>query len=250
MPRLKACWTAAWDQKRKNVASNEQIVLFWMVFKINRRLNKICYLNYRSNVSSPYTLKKLREPQHRIFVYRCFCILFNRLNFFVGDYLSVILTNIGVCLAVTSNTALIRFHSDLPPEPILVVSVILGFTTGFLFEGYYKLGELHALSGKVIRCWSRNVIWRDRGLMSKYTRSCQPIRVQLGSFGFYKKANSITIIGKIVLYTNRVLLLMKPRVAAGGGDMKWIFRNSIRKYPAPSEMTAENWNSSKLEDSS
>jgi len=102
----------------------------------------------------------------------------------------------------------------MPVVSLFVTGMLSVVTTLQLFQSYFRLGEINAKSAKLIKGWGKDLKWKrsDRVLMSKYVRSCRPLRVELGSFGCYRKPNSIIIIGKLIVYTARVLLMTKTLV--------------------------------------
>jgi hypothetical protein len=49
----------------------------------------------------------------------------------------------------------------------------------------------------------------DRKLMEKYMNSCRPLQIKLGNFGYYQKQQTVQMIGKIVVYTAKILISSK-----------------------------------------
>jgi hypothetical protein len=75
------------------------------------------------------------------------------------------------------------------------------------------MGEINERSKKVISSLKanarRNMNVRDMKLMLKYLYmdSYRPLQVELGPVGHYCKRNTLKAIGKIILYTTKLLLV-------------------------------------------
>ena len=160
-----------------------------------------------------YTSMEIRQPGHAVHAYKCFQILINDLNDVIRDYFMMFVNDLSITLAVICNFMLIRFHDKLNSEVILISIVFSIITTAFLFISYIQFGEINEMSKSFVNSWKRNnrhiECVRERKLMKKYIKACPLLKVELGSFTWYKKPTSIRIIGKLVTYTVKFTMLMK-----------------------------------------
>jgi hypothetical protein len=139
------------------------------------------------------------------------------MNSITSDYLLMSFGNIMIAMAVLSNFIIIRHHDILPLHTLL--SFLICSTTGniYMLASYLKLGEINKLSKALISSTrravnggSRKLALEDRRTFIKFLKSCNLyLRIYMSSFGYYRKATSIRIIGKIIGYTVRVLIITK-----------------------------------------
>jgi len=63
---------------------------------------------------------------------------------------------------------------------------------------------------KCLASWRRGagVYQRRKEMLKRQIKSLAVCKVDLGNFGYYKKANSMRIIGKIIYFTVKGLMLM------------------------------------------
>jgi len=128
------------------------------------------------------------------------------------DFFQIALNNTVIGMVVLSFCVLVRFHSEL--ELVSSLGFYLGTTCGiaFVLLTYIQFGEINISSVEVLNSWKRwdkYVSRRDRELMLAYLRSCQALKIYLGGFGFYKKPNTVRIVGKLVYYIAKFLLMTK-----------------------------------------
>jgi hypothetical protein len=93
------------------------------------------------------------------------------------------------------------------------IAVSIGGTSAaYLVISYIKLGELNQNAKLFVNSWRQGgkagiVAPNERKLMKKYIRSCRLLGIELGSFGHYQKPTSIRIVGKLVIYTVKFLMM-------------------------------------------
>jgi hypothetical protein len=82
-----------------------------------------------------------------------------------------------------------------------------------LFILYIKLGQFHEYSKKCVRSWKvkTNYAAGERPLMVKHFKSCRLTQISMGSVGPFTKPTSIRIVAKIIFYTVKFLMLVRPR---------------------------------------
>src|SRR6185503_2915615 len=107
---------------------------------------------------------------------------------------------------------------------LVPVSLIAVYFVLLQSHNYYTGGLIDKYSRKWIVAW-RNYNgenspstepepWThlDRALFRKYIKSCRPITIQLGSWGSVKAGTSLKVVGKIIVYTNKVTLTLRRRL--------------------------------------
>jgi hypothetical protein len=123
------------------------------------------------------------------------------------------INDLCITIAVTSNFALIRFHDHLPLEIVAVDTLLSSLASGFLLVTYIKFGEVNELAKGLLNSWKRSSgnisMPSEKKLMKKYVKSCSLLKLELGSFGHYKRPTSIRIVGKLVIYTVKFTMMMK-----------------------------------------
>jgi hypothetical protein len=81
----------------------------------------------------------------------------------------------------------------------------------FLILSNMTFGKINERSKQVICSLrghaTRNMNVWDKKLMLEYLSSYRPLRVELGPLGHYHKRNTLKVIGKIILYTTKFLLI-------------------------------------------
>jgi hypothetical protein len=122
-----------------------------------------------------------------------------------------------IVLIVTYNLVLIKFHESLHFPEVVSICFLAASVTTALGVNYIKLGEINETSKKLTQAWKRNpeILGAagsfQKKVASRFVRSLQILRIELGPFGYYRKPASIRIIGKLVFYTARGLLVTKNR---------------------------------------
>jgi hypothetical protein len=179
-------------------------------------LNKNQFIDYNRNNESKYTNPSLREPAAFMQTYRSLRLLTTEMNSITSDYLLVSVGNIAITVAVISNVLLIRHHDTMTPDTLLIFFFASFVANIYMLASYIRLGELNQTSKTLISSRTRAVCLsmrkeRDK-IFLKFLRSCnQYLRIYMSYFGYYRKPTSIRIIGKIVFYTVRVLILTNKR---------------------------------------
>jgi len=133
-------------------------------------------------------------------------------NKITQDYLFMGFNNFGIIHYIMSLFILIRFASALTYEPIICIVPVGSFSALFLVLSYIKLGEVHRKSQEVLTSWRiYNKINNptQKKIFKKFIKSRRPLRIELGGFGYYQKPGSIRMVGKLVVYIVKFLMLMK-----------------------------------------
>ena len=91
----------------------------------------------------------------------------------------------------------------------MILAII--FCTVYLVLFHIVLGTYNQISIGFIASWLRhtNRPCSDQKLLLKYIKSCRSLRVAIGSFGYYKNITTLQIVGKLVTYTVKLLMLTK-----------------------------------------
>jgi len=185
--------------------SQPWLFFVWFVFVI-------CTI-IRCGCKSKYTMDNLRLPSNFLTEYKLLQLLNYAMNRIVGPYVLMVINNISLVLSVGGQIVLIQLHGHVELETISCTSVLALAGTGFLIISYFKLGEVNEYSKKCIASWKRNAGWyltaSDKLLVTRYIRSLTVCKIELGGMGYYKKANSLRIIGKIIYYTTKGLMLIQ-----------------------------------------
>jgi hypothetical protein len=78
---------------------------------------------------------------------------------------------------------------------------------------YIKLGDINEKSKKLITSWKKDtkssVSALERKIANKFIKSLRLLKIELGSFGYYQKPASLRIVGKLVFYTTKSLMMTK-----------------------------------------
>jgi hypothetical protein len=116
-------------------------------------------------------------------------------------------------LSVSGQIAVILLHKKLELESLGGTSIVSFCSTAYLMITYFKLAQINEYSIKCIGSWKRNpgkqLSIYDKKLLSKYIVSLQPCRIELGEYGHYRKQGSLLIIGKLVYYTTKGIMLLR-----------------------------------------
>jgi len=107
---------------------------------------------------------------------------------------------------------MIKFHARLELQTLIVFLMGTITTNVYIIVVYAVLGEINAASKKLIistlRKSERNT--REDIAFIKFLKSSkQYLGVHLSSFGVYTKPGSLKIIGKIIIYTVKSLMMTK-----------------------------------------
>ena len=121
------------------------------------------------------------------------------------------MNNISISSYLLGQIVYILFRKKIDIE--FRLAAILGSvaTAVYLIIAYYKLGGIHESSKILIRSWkSYNGLFReDRKLFKKYIRSLGLLKLHHGDFGHYTKQNRILIVGKLIYYTSKCLMVIQ-----------------------------------------
>jgi len=155
-------------------------------------------------------MNKLRRPIRAIKVHRNLQLLFIDFNEVVGDYLLMVVNNMSMAFIVFISFGLIRMHSHIQPT-FFVALFLSGFDVfAFLVLSYTKLGDINQRSKEYHGSWKGAAGYLKppmRTRMEKFIRSSRPLRIQFSEFGYYSKPASGRIVGKVLTYVVRFLML-------------------------------------------
>ena len=202
------------------VGNEVNILIFLSSVKLT--LCKICviynfilclfYWNIRANKASDNTIPKMRQSKEVIRLYRIFQVLLVGLNDIAREYVLVLVNNIAMTMSVLCNYGLIRFHDTVPLETLVQMTIISVASTVYLITTCINLGNVNEISKSTVNSWKRKYskvkCCEEDKLMLMYFNSCRFLRVELGSYGYYKKATTLGTIGKIFVYTAKFTLTM------------------------------------------
>jgi hypothetical protein len=92
-----------------------------------------------------------------------------------------------------------------------MISIFLVICTVYLVLSHSKLGESCDASRRFITSWKGkgDLAELDRVILGKYLRSCRPLRYNIGSFDFYQKSGTTRVVGKIVFFTTKLLIMYR-----------------------------------------
>jgi hypothetical protein len=153
--------------------------------------------------------EKLPSHKSLIMTYRSLQLLTNHFNSLTRDYILVSINDFQTVLAVICNFVLIQLHDRVPLEGLFTISMLSFTATMYLLLSYIHLGTINEASKNLIRSWKNTCRNRKSTLMSKYVKSFRSIRIELGSFGYYRKPTSIQIVGKLIFYTSKFIMVTK-----------------------------------------
>lgn len=155
------------------------------------------------------TRNKFRTPASVIHAMRCLQILTNGSNQMMRDYPLTGALNMAIGFSVGSSAGIIRTWKVLPNLvlSVLILSTFCAISCVKLV--YWEFGNFHSCSQKLLKSWKHycGLRIKDKSLLNKYLKSCRVLRVELSSFGYFRKGNGTRIIGKLVYYVNKILML-------------------------------------------
>lgn len=163
------------------------------------------------NGKSLYTKHNFREPSGLIPTYRCLQILTNCGNEILETYL-MLMTYILIGLVVLCNFVVARFHHRLTISvigPFLVVSGTTFISEIICFSKFEEVNALSKMFLNSLREKNIGVTQNKRMLMSKYGKSCNVLKVRMGSIGYFKRPYVIRVCEKVLRYTAKSLLMTK-----------------------------------------
>ena len=152
-----------------------------------------------------------KKSETVIHTFKCLQLLTTELNNVVRTYVLVIANNIAIIITVVCNVIFIRLHLEIPKLGAVTVLLISIAGSMYVVESYIKLGTINKKSASCIRSWYRNgrLDPFERDNTDKYIKSCRPLRMEFGSFGYYKKPASIRALGILIMYTSKALVITK-----------------------------------------
>ena len=121
--------------------------------------------------------------------------------------------NICITFVLWCNFTLIRLHEKITVETLGVSAIVTILSAGFLIVSYIKLGEINQNSKILVNSWrfgkrNKKLSPAEKMLMKKSIKSCRLLGIELANFGCYNKPTSIRIVGKLVIYTVKFLMMM------------------------------------------
>jgi len=162
-------------------------------------------------VRSDYTDERLRKPENIIHTYRCLQILAGSLNN-LGRILLMLANDSMIVLSVLSNFIMIRFHNHFSGFIFLLYLTTGSAAFGYLVMSYIKMGQVNALSMKMLSSHKKTQVQlspEERKLLGKYLKSSPALKVHMGSFGYYRKPVTVRVVGKLLTYTLKFLLMTR-----------------------------------------
>jgi len=122
----------------------------------------------------------------------------------------MLINNVAISYIIVVALVLIRMHDSI--HPVLMLGMIIaGFDAfAFLVLSYKKLGEVNQRSVEFHNSWKRKAGSLDPGMrkrMTRFLRASRPLGIELGEFGRYNRQGSIRVIGKIITYVVKCLML-------------------------------------------
>jgi hypothetical protein len=146
-------------------------------------------------------------------IYRRIQILLNSSNDIFREYFFLVLNNILIVIAVLCNYVLIRFHKWLGLAEMLSFGMLTLACKLSICIIYFKLGSMNDKSIKLVAAWkakfSRKKSHGQNIAIGKSLESLSPLKVEMSSFGCYKKKTSVRIIGKLFFYTTKSLIMTR-----------------------------------------
>jgi len=164
------------------------------------------------NATSNYTKDTLRTPDEFLHTYHQAQILLVDYNSITQAFFQVFINDVVLISSVLCNFVLIRFHHHLTPMSSLVLLTAAAAGVTFLLLSHLKFGEINEFSSQALGSWQRNLGLGCQQLLRRRFTACRDLRVQMGIFGYYTKPASIKILGKLVYYTTKFLILTKAMV--------------------------------------
>jgi len=123
----------------------------------------------------------------------------------------MIVNDVMIAMSVLSTFIMVRFHKDLSHFSFLFLTT--GATAlAYLVLTYSKLGEVNASSTQMLNSQKKTQAqlgFDDRKILRKYVKSSCPLKVHIGSFGYYRKPVTVRVVGKLITYTMKFLLMNK-----------------------------------------
>ncbi len=129
------------------------------------------------------------------------------------DYLLIYVNNTMTVLSVTCSFVLVKFHDQIYVVEFLGLTAVAICSTICLLLTYIKLGDINEKSKKLVTAWKKDpksgLSPLERKIANKSIKSLQLLKIMLGSFGYYRKPASLRIVGKLVYYTTKSLMMTK-----------------------------------------
>ena len=155
--------------------------------------------------------ESFRQPGAIIHTLKCLYLLNTEVNNVIRTYVLVIANDFAIIITVVCNVILIRLHREIPK--LGTGSILIASLGGALYilASYVKFGTINKKSISCIKSWYKNgsLDKLDRNFTDKYIKSCRPLRMEFGSFGYYKKPASIRVLGILIMYTSKALIITK-----------------------------------------
>ncbi len=154
-------------------------------------------------------ISSFKQPTTVIYTLRSLQILNIQLNEVVRNYIFVVTNSIAILIVVICNIIFVRFYGRLPFIVILSIVVLAWGGIAYLILSYATLGTVNKRSESLIRSWKHNLNLRKvkRDILVKHLESCRPLRMEYGPFGYYKKPATIKVIGILIAYTSKSLII-------------------------------------------
>jgi len=157
--------------------------------------------------------KHLRQMIATVYVYKCLQLSLILLNGIARNLL-VYMTYSTVAILVTSLILFIGYQDQLNFFTRILIFFVTLVNTVSLKLVYDQLGDFNAISKKYVGQLRRSVHDvrfgnADKVLLGKYAQSLLPLRIELGSFGYFKKPNSLRAITMLLYYTMKGIMISR-----------------------------------------
>jgi len=167
----------------------------------------------RCSKTSQFTSNQLRKPSKLLHVYKSLQVLNKEFNSLTRPYLLMAINNAMLVVSVGGQVVAIQLHDKLNLETLTCILTLSLGAAGYLILLYFKLGQVHETSRKCLESWKKNaglhLEHRDKLLALCYVRSLSTCKIELGSFGYFRKANSLKIIEKLIYFTVKGVVLLQ-----------------------------------------
>lgn len=152
---------------------------------------------------------RLKNPSQILHLLRCLQILNNSCCNLVQDVLYFSENNALIAIVMQA-FVLIRFHKYIVFPMRLSFGLGLCTCTAYLICTYEVSGSYYESSLALIKSLNNfDGNEQDRKLLKVYCKAFQPLKLKIGPFGYFNKRRKIAIIGKIVYYTAKLLMVTR-----------------------------------------
>ena len=157
-------------------------------------------------------MDKLREPGNALHTYKSLYLLCNIFNGICGNFYVPFLSLAIMITSTVCNSILIRYYYILGSSGVVAVSGVAMAAAMYPLVISFKIAKIYEVSNSFKSSWRRSQGIKlrvfDQRLMMKYLKSCRPMRIQIGSYDYYRNSSSTTICTKVIFFTGKLLLFI------------------------------------------